>query len=220
MRRSLLFAIGCLALVGCAQNAILELQVELPPAPTPDDWYAQIQVRRASDHPFDIPWTGGDLEAIELGPQRQWDCVSVQSFDPDIDLNVRVRFCRSPNCLDLDDGTPRERWYRLEHPFYVGRRTYWSTQIAEVPECETDGDCGGVGVCIDGVCGCELSAECPGAMTCEAGNCLDAVGRCQIEGCIEGDSTTYCSDGDGPHFCETNANADRDSSFECDLTVD
>ena len=228
--RILLIALAALAMVGCAQNAILELQVELPAAP-PDDgtgkpWFAQIQVRRSSDHPFEIPWTGGDLTSVELGAAPQWDCISVQSFDEAIDLNVRVRFCRSSNCLDIDDGRRRERWYEVEHPFYIGRRTYWRTSITEVPECESDGDCGGVGVCTDGVCGCELTTECPSSMTCATGdetslgNCVLVVNRCQIEGCIEGDSTTYCSDGSGPHFCEENANTERLGSYECDVTVD
>lgn len=230
MSARLALVLAALASSGCTENAILELQFELPAAP-PDDgtgepWYAMVQVRRASDHPFEIPWTGGDLEAIELTGERRWDCISVQSFDESVDLNVRVRFCRSPTCLNLADGTLKERWYHLEHPFYIGRRTYWSTSIPGIPACDPmapdDADCGGIGVCNadDGQCSCSLSSECPSGMTCVAGNCLLDVGRCQIEGCIEGESTTYCSDGDGAHFCETNASAERESSFNCDLTVD
>lgn len=219
--RTTLFVAFALVLAGCAENAILELQIELPAAP-PDDgtgssWYALTRVRRASDNPFDVGWTGPGATAIELGPEPQWDCISVQSFDQEMDLHVRVAFCRAENCLDLMDGSPPERWFRLEHPFYIGRRTYWSTQITEVPECASDGDCGGIGVCIDGSCGCELGSECPGGMICEAGNCLLAVDRCRIEGCIEGDSASYCAGSDGPHFCETNPNADRDGSYQCDL---
>lgn len=203
---------------GCAQNAILELQVELPAAP-PDDgqgpWYAQIQLRRAADHPFDIDWMGGDLEGVQLTDRTRWDCISVESMDPTADLNVRVRFCRSPNCLNLPlDAVRRERWYRLERPFYIGRRTYWRTRVTDVPECASDDDCGGIGVCNDGICSCELDAECSGTLVCEAGNCVDRVDRCSIEGCIEGVSTSFCSIS-GQHFCETNENIERVESFEC-----
>jgi len=221
-RRSLALAgvLAALVLGGCAQNAILELQVQLPEAP-PDDgvgpWYAQIQLRRAADHPFDIEWMGGDLEGVELGDTPRWDCVSVQSADPSMDLHVRVRFCRSPDCLNLPhDATPRERWYRLEHPFYIGRRTYWHTTIDSVPVCERDEDCGGVGVCNDSVCGCEVDSECDGEMVCEAGTCVEDVGRCSIEGCIEGPSTNFCSVDTGKHFCETNGYFERPESFECE----
>jgi hypothetical protein len=213
---------GALALLatGCAQNAILELQVDLPPAPLPSDggsWFAQVQVRRASDHPFDIPWMGGEDQVFELGDTRQWGCISVVSGSQELDLHLRVRFCRAEDCLDLLDGTPRERLYTLEHPLYIGRHTYYRiTDIGEVPDCATDGDCGGIGACISGVCGCGSAADCGGGgLTCEGGTCLRTVGRCAIEGCIEGVSTTFCSVEDSTHFCESNPDILRQESFEC-----
>jgi hypothetical protein len=216
--------LAALLLGGCAQNSVLELQLELPPAPPEDDgngpWYAQVQVANAST-PFELDWLDVDLEAVQLGDAPQWDCISVESLDDSIDLNVRVRFCRSPNCVDMPLGTAvEERFYRLEHPFYRGRRTYWRTRIPEVPECATDGDCGGFGQCVGGRCECESDAECAGELVCEANHCLEEVGRCSIEGCIEGVSTTFCSIDTGQHFCETNESIERLGAFECDVTVD
>jgi len=211
----LVAALGLLG--GCAQNAILELQLDLPAAPDANEWFALTQVRNREGHPFDIPWMGGDLGSVQLGSERQFDCISVESDDESADLHVRVRFCRSEDCLDLMDGTPRERWYRLNHPFYIGRRTYHTITIGEVPECEVTADCA-VGMCDSGVCTCTTDADCGPGLICEEGNnCVEDVDRCQIEGCIEGVSTTFCSDTTGLHFCETNDNISRDDAVECDL---
>lgn len=214
----LAFGIATLS-IGCAQNAILELQVDLPAAPTPSDgrpWFAQVQVRRASDNPFDTDWMGVDDQLFELGDTRQWGCISVVSSDQELDLHIRVRFCRGDNCLDLLDASPPERWYSLEHPFYIGRHTYYRiTDIAEVPECTTDGDCGGIGACVDGLCGCVTASDCGSGLTCQGDTCLRTVGRCSIEGCIDGVSTTFCSVADSTHFCESNPDILRSESFEC-----
>ena len=226
--------VGGLLLGGCAENAILELQVELPAAP-PDDgtgrpWFAQVQVRDSSQA-LALPWSSRrDLEPLELGSAPRWDCSSIQSFDEGIDLHLRVRFCRSPDGLEAPGDARMERWYRLDHPFYIGRRTYWQTRIHEVPECMSDGDCandpeiGPVGVCTDGVCGCVVSDECPGSMTCEPdeetglGNCLLDVDRCEIEGCVNDvgrRSETFCSV-TGEHLCERYSNLESSSAYACD----
>lgn len=221
--RACLVAVALLG-VGCAQNAILELQIQLPAAPTGDTWFAQTQVRNADGHPFSIPWMGGDIESVPLEASPKWDCLSVESGNEAADLHVRVRFCRSADCLDLDDGTRRERWYRLEHPFYIGRRTYHQIQIDSVPLCDSGGGidmCGSIGVCDANVCQCTTDAECSSArgedLICEEGNCVGVVDRCRIEGCIEGVSTTFCSEETGMHFCETNDDIPRDDTVECDV---
>ena len=219
-----------LLMLGCSQNAVFELQIELPEAP-PDDgtgepWFALVQTRRASawDFSLETEWgsSNDDVAATRLTDARQWDCISVVSAQQEetnaagdsvpLDLHVRVRFCRTPTCtsLELDRATP-ERWYRQHHPFYIGRRTYWRTEIDSVHQCP---DCDGVGVCIDGQCGCTTSADCPTGLECEAGNCLEDVDRCEIEGCIDGsEGVGYCREGrTGAHYCEAFETVERASA--------
>lgn len=230
-----------LPLVGCAENAFHELQIRLPAAPaefpmtppgqTPQGWFAQVQVT-SSDIPLEIAVMGNPLEGetIELGPQPIWDCISVESADESVDLNVRVRFCLTDNCLGLAEaGTRRERWYTIEHPFYIGQRTYHQIEIDQVPECEVNEDCAGWGVCGgDGQCTCTEDSHCPNADRClvEAaqpgqpqmpGNCVDDVLKCEVAGCIGGASGDFCLTS-GEHFCEGDDEfITRDDTVACDI---
>lgn len=227
-------AVAALLLVGCAQNGVLELQIELPPAPEgtgPEPWYGSVQVRRAGAA-FGMPWEGDDPLSLELGDASQEDCISVNATEDDFDLEIRVRFCRSPNCLSLLDGSPPERLFRLSHPIYIGRRTYWSTSIAAVPSCVDDADCE-AGRCLDGVCGCAADADCcvgtacrcpnPPCYRCEDGpdlndqvdSCVEVVDRCQIEGCTTGDPSMWCTGDRSAHFCEQATWADRLNTYMC-----
>lgn len=214
--------------VGCDQNAILELQVQVPAAPDGDPraWYAQIQVRNADGHPFStvegrpLPWMGGSDSMVTLGDEPLWECISVISNDETLDVHVRVRFCRSENCGNLEDSNPPERLYSLEHPFYLGRRTYHRIVVPGNPDCTSTADCteDAVGVCIDERCSCATDTDCGAGYRCEpASGCVEEVGRCSIEGCIEGDSSEFCSMETGLHFCERNDNIPRDNTYRCDL---
>lgn len=225
--RALVFIVALLS-VGCAQNAILELQVQLPAAPAgdPESWFAQIQIRNATGHPFStaegrpLPWMGGDLPAVELIDMTQWDCISVISDDPTLNVHVRVRFCRSETCVDFEDSSPPERLYSLETPFYIGRRTYYRIVVPGIPDCATDEDCmeDAVGVCIDERCSCNVDTDCGAGFRCEpASGCVEEIGRCSIEGCIEGVPAEFCSMDSGLHFCERNANISRDDTYMCTL---
>lgn len=225
MRRGLVIAALLLA-SGCAQNAVLELQLELPPAPdASQQWFAQVQVRRAESSGFDATWMGDDLPGIELGAASSWACTSVESHDATLDLNVRVRFCKSPRCDMLGDDTAPERRFHIEHPFYLGRHTYWSAVIDEVPECTTDADCA-LGRCIGNRCGCSTDADCCPASGCTCGAstpcptcegdpalCVTQIDRCRVEGCVQGLTTMFCT-ADGRHFCEERA-IDRTEAYMC-----
>lgn len=226
-RSRLLSLLAALAVTACAQSAVLELQVELPAAPSgdPEPWFAQVQVRRSSAA-FDATWAGPGPRAIQLGSEPQWDCISVQSDDESVDLNVRVRFCRSIDCEGLGDDMRPERRYSLERPFYLGRRTYWATSIDRVPECTTDEDCA-LGACLpNGHCGCTTDADCcpdggcacPGGQcyACVAEGCVQQVDRCRIQGCVVGGSPSrFCTE-DDRHFCEAGA-YDRTEAYMCTL---
>ncbi|MBX3275217.1 MAG: hypothetical protein KF729_33435 [Sandaracinaceae bacterium] len=205
-----------LTALGCAQNAYFELQVQLPAAPAGQTWYAQVQVRD-STNPLSIPWMGpGDVPSIPLEASPRWDCISIEGTRPDVTLHVRVRFCRSPDCLDLEDGDPPQRLYSFETPFYIGSRTYYRVQVPRIPVCTTDADCAS-GACIEERCGCATSADCGPTERCEPGaGCVTVVTRCQIEGCIEGPvSASYCSGETEQHFCERNPSITRDETFMC-----
>jgi len=220
MRRIALIALIALS-AGCTQNAFFELQIELPGAPAedPESWYAQIQVRDQTGHAFDVNWMGGDLPTVPLTSAARWECISVQSLDASVSLNVRVRFCRDPRCLAFEDSTAPERLYSFETPFYVGARTYYRVQVPEIPICPT-GDCVGTpGTCSAGRCTCTADADCGGGFRCEPGvGCVLEVGRCEIEGCIEGGISNFCSTTTGEHFCEKNPEIERnDEMYMCSV---
>ena len=220
------WALLAMILAGCAENAVLELQVELPPAPQPatgEPWYAQVQVRRSTaGFVEDGFWSGTDPRTIQLGESRQWDCISVESHDDTVSLNVRVNFCRSPDCGSDDRARVAERRYTLEHPFYIGRHTYWHTRIDRVPECGSDDDCTR-GVCLtaDRRCGCATTSDCcppgePCNHECIGGGCVEQVERCAIEGCATGTTTDFCNLA-GQHLCETGG-VDRVEAYMCSLS--
>lgn len=217
--RTLFAGVLTLLAAGCAQNAFFELQIELPARPPGETWYAQVQIRDAARHPFNIAWMGGDTPSVELTGEPQWDCISVQGMDESLDLHVRVRFCHSQDCLALVDGNPLERLYTIEHPFYIGRRTYYSIEVAGIPDCSTTADCTAraVGVCIDERCGCAADDDCgEGYLCAPLSGCVREIVRCAVEGCIDGVSGTFCTM-DGRHFCEENANISRDGTYHCPL---
>ena len=147
---------------GCAQNAALEVRLDLPAGPTDGTTtYVLTQPRRAAENPFMDEWRGDDLTAIELSPgERLEDHISVLSDDDATDLHIKVRFCSSPSCTAIEDDMAPEHWYKLDHPFYIGARTFWSVTIDSIP---IDRD--------------TTAAE---------------VDRCQIRGCVDGDLSSYC----------------------------
>jgi hypothetical protein len=156
---SLFIALG---LAGCAQNAALEITLDLPPGPSDGTTvYVLTQPRSAAENPFTDEWRGDDLPAIELMPGMAIeDQISVLSTDDSTDLNLKVRFCANENCTAIEDDMAPERWYALEHPFYIGERTYWSVSIPTIPTMRD-------------------TEPTP-------------VEMCDIRGCVDGDLSSYC----------------------------
>jgi len=147
---------------GCAQNAALEIAIEMPFGP--DDGsrvFVLVQPRKAADNPFADEWRGDDLDAVELIPGDTFvDNISVMSTDDTTDLNLKVRFCASPNCTAIEDDTAPELWFALQHPFYIGERTSWDVDILEIPE--------------------------------ERDTAPEVIEKCQIKGCVDGPLSSYC----------------------------
>jgi len=122
-----------IVLSGCPENAILEIELDLPPANTMEQQFALTQMRRGDMNPFNEDWAGEDLPAIQLGAERQVDRISLVSDDDEVDVHIKVRFCSTDICSELADADAPERWYQLEHPFYLGHRTEWAERIEMVP---------------------------------------------------------------------------------------
>lgn len=124
MRRSVTLALALLA-SGCARNALLELEVQLPPG------IDHAELRVLSDPPpsYDDPeWDAVTPEALdEVGEVAR---VQVLAEGPAIEapLAARVRLCGATPC----DSTAEVR-VEIERPFYVGHETRVTVAIPAVP---------------------------------------------------------------------------------------
>lgn len=169
-----------LLLTGCARNAFLELQLDLPLSP--DERYANIRVVTA-DTPFEQVWEGDNpIPADRLSKtQRSSQRISVEASDTSETKRVRVkvRFCKSPTCTDLKDDSAPEAWLELERAFYIGERTSFPWVI-----------------------GCIPNTPDVATPVCDVKNRTTLeVAKCKVAGCRAGAPTSsYCV---GPnHFCE------------------
>lgn len=184
MRERLLIALAIVA-SGCARNAILELELELPPNPAGAQVYAVVQAR--GDLGFDEIWSDAPLEGIPLSractrtdpappcADRMLDpqCSAVISLIGDGDdlarpLHVRVRFCEDPTCSAPADATAPEHRVDIERGFYLGRYTQARVCVDEAPT---------------------VTNAVP-----------EVIERCEVR-CREGTAAMYCRL-DGTHFCE------------------
>ena len=145
VRRHALLPLFLLLAGGCAQNAVLEIEMQLPSV-GPDgapSIFTEASVRFALD--TDGPendlatfdgWTSGDgptPRAFTLSENRAEDAprrtfpsnlrLSVRTGQVDADLLLQIRFCRPGG---ICDDAPELR-YRVEHPFYRGQRTFLRT---------------------------------------------------------------------------------------------
>ena len=173
-----------LACAGCAQSAVLELQLMLP-MQAGSARFARVQVRRAEGHPFELEWLGQDVEAIELGAEPSRAQISVVSPDSQTDVHIKVRFCVSPSCDAFEDDMAPELWYRVERPFYLGRRTSWATCIDAIPTA--------------------LPLTPIEVGRCEVRGCARSAGS----------TTNCGSMGTGAHFCETGSQDEPPRDLRC-----
>lgn len=116
-----------LVLVGCADNAILEVDLELPAATagTPPR-YAFVQSLSASTISFEGAWAGADAgDGFLLGAAPTTQHVSFVAEGDTIGrpLGLRVRFCADRVCGALADVDAPEARYVIARAFYRGQRT-------------------------------------------------------------------------------------------------
>lgn len=131
--RVILFGLGLCVLAACeSQNAILEVELSLPPQQE-EALFAQVQFRPAENHPFDIKWEGEDLDSFPLASETLTVNLSVISEEPPDLVHTKIRFCASTSCTALEDDRAPELWFALEQPLYLGERTRWKQSVPQVP---------------------------------------------------------------------------------------
>jgi hypothetical protein len=174
MSRAALALLLAVPLASCARNAVLEVEITLPPQPAGESQrYAVVQFATEPQE-FEADWAGnGEFEGVALGEAPSRTRFSIVTETDTTVVLVKVLFCRNPTCDVLEDDprlTPAA-WYRLERSFYLGARTRWSPEITEVPA------------------GPDMAPE--------------LVDKCEIEGCIRAGSadSNFCRLS-GEHFCE------------------
>lgn len=170
MRLATAVALLCLLSSGCAQNAILELTVDMPAA---DPLRPNLVVQALSgEADFTNDWPQSQITGIPLNTtEANLVEISVEGSGDDLlrVLNVRLRFCEDPECHAINDGEPPEVWLTFERAFYQGEYTGYELSLMSPPtmapstpttvgKCEVFGCVEGsseTGYCIDDVHHCE-----------------------------------------------------------------
>ena len=159
------------ATFGCADNAILELEITYPALPSDvPELYVVAQAQKASFGQVELRWMGVESSrSVQLGaaPQLQMPLSIVGEGEiPETgteDLIIKFLFCTTPNCRSDDleaDPIFGEIWYRVESPFYLGDVTKLSLTLPGVPrcrQCTDDSMCMSAAICAEmpGTCSCE-----------------------------------------------------------------
>ncbi|HJL20047.1 MAG TPA: hypothetical protein RMH99_30560 [Sandaracinaceae bacterium LLY-WYZ-13_1] len=174
--------LAALLLAGCARNAVLELEIDLP-RPAGRITHAVVQARSGAGFDGDwsqVPAVAVPLDASCVRPEpapacrdRELDArcsavVSVVAGEAELapPLSVRVRFCADASCTA--PAAPAEHRVAIERAFYRGRYTQART-------------------CID-------------ALPTDPAPPAEPIARCEVR-CRDGTAASYCRL-DGTHFCE------------------
>ncbi len=174
--------LGAASATGCAQNAIFELTLDLPmrPASVPmgTEMYAFPQLRSGTSEAFTDRWAGQDpLTGVALSATERTTMKISVIGNSDIEarpVRLKTQFCVDPRCNGFgDDSMAPIDCVELERVFYVGSFTSLPYNIMAVPT----------------------------IVTCATAD-VRHIGRCEIRGCVDGDTTSYCRLEDGTHFCE------------------
>ena len=141
-----------LVLAGCADNAVLELDLGLPPESLDGlHRFAFVQARSGAE-PFDEPWGGSDpVEGFMLGFDPHRESVSVVADDASIEdpLRIKVRYCFTARCSSLSDADAPQAEIEIERAFYVAERTFLTLDLTgenesiTVEKCRVRGCIGG-----------------------------------------------------------------------------
>jgi len=120
---------------GCAENAILELSLDLPPTDGIRQ-YAFLQAR-SGEPSFEDTWSGdGSTDGLALAASGRTDAVvsiEASADQADQELRVKLHFCTSQRCTALADGSAPEVRIRFGRAFYVGEYTTAEVMVDSVP---------------------------------------------------------------------------------------
>lgn len=181
MKQFLLLSLTLFAIAGCAeQNAILELEIDLPAPPDEGVWAVRIQARPSPLFSFeeDVAW--GEMSDVETTFSSTSEPLRISIDAPperfSSNLLVRAIFCNASEC---QTDTRRRRQLNIETPFYEGKRTRYTWEINSVPD--------------------EMETTTEVISRCRVGGCIAEDQGNQID--------SYCrilSDGmtQGAHYCE------------------
>ncbi|HHH30471.1 MAG TPA: hypothetical protein ENK57_19310 [Polyangiaceae bacterium] len=177
-------ALLLLGTAGCARNAILEVEITLPPR-AGEAQYALIELNpdELGDMPFEVQWAAVPLEPLALGDAPVSTSVSVIAEGYAGDALLRIRFCRSPDCAEIlpPSDPQQEVRYRIERPFYTGARTRVNLMVPLPSPAPAPRGC------------VEVVTSEP--------TYLCTVERCAVQGCASGDVVSnYCIA--DRHYCE------------------
>jgi len=221
MSRALPIALATALLSGCALNAVLEIDMQLPYAAGTDD--GEFAIVQVADEPPDVDRASGlplwypawpepsdrvtrHAFAISEGENLCDDLdrpcnvrFSVTTENVDLDnLYLKVSFCNTPDCLGAGDATnPGFFGFVIARPFYQGQVTRWSPTRTDVTTFNPDG----------------LDTQPPplGAMVDPADDPRPyEVPRCHVQGCTDMPAfgIGWCATDPpgsmtpGAHFCE------------------
>ncbi|MGE0784142.1 MAG: hypothetical protein AB7S26_00540 [Sandaracinaceae bacterium] len=181
--RLLLAVLASVLAMGCARNAIFELELDLPPGGAA----RFVRVTASESLSFSDDWSDVP-ELVELGPlppscarpdpspvceeraEIDADCgaiISVVSGSSSQGiLRLRARFCASQGCTSPADASAPEARITVERAFYQGRYTDARVCFDETPAADVD----------------------------------VTIARCDVR-CREGTAAMWCR-ADGTHFCE------------------
>lgn len=130
MRPAALLASSMVILLGCADNALLDVEIDLPPAA---DVVAVVEARPASSYDFDATWAPTDAYPAARFPldaaATSLAAVSILAETPTQNVLLQVRFCNHGVC---DDASPT-LCYSLDRPFHQGRRSRYRDMVTTIP---------------------------------------------------------------------------------------
>ena len=182
-----LVAVLVLSTLGCARNAILELDVTIPAQAIVDGRrYALVEVADGVSAFDDDAFLQGE-ESIEVSTtETRTARFAVMGTSAATEVRVRVRYCVAPRCDDIEmdvrpfmEGVRPGYRYVFERAFYVGRVTSYEIDVDP------------------------LSAGTESAVP-------ETICRCAVAGCVGRTTTSYCrlsadpcnDDPANTHFCE------------------
>lgn len=123
---------------GCTENAILEVEMDLPYDGAQERRFAVVQAVDGERFPsFDEPWFA-QTESFDLADREA--CAREPSTTPSCNvrfhvatdraplraLHVRIRFCESPACATDEPDLVPELRYHIERPLHRGQVTRWT----------------------------------------------------------------------------------------------